>query len=154
MGTLHPFVFTCPRTASPAGYQRDDHGRLRCLRTVHHPPAEFRPHRPQQRDAAGHQGSRPHRFCERGGGIRPRSYLAPSRGCAANRGERAREAELERGAVYVRYGIYAISPATLYDYFVEKIPPLVYASPAGCMSILMAKCCATSGKSATCPLAT
>ena len=46
-------------------------------------------------------------------------------------GERAREAELERGAVYVRYGIYAISIATLYDYFVEKIPPLVYASPGG-----------------------
>ncbi len=46
-------------------------------------------------------------------------------------GERARDAELERGAVYVRYGIFAISPATLYDYFVEKIPPLVYASPGG-----------------------
>src|SRR5512136_522200 len=46
-------------------------------------------------------------------------------------GERARDAELERGAVYVRYGIYAISPATLYDYFVEHIPPLVYASPGG-----------------------
>ena len=46
-------------------------------------------------------------------------------------GERAREAELERGAVYIRYGIYAISPSTLYDYFVEKIPPLVYASPGG-----------------------
>ena len=46
-------------------------------------------------------------------------------------GERAREAELERGAVYVRLGIYAISVATLYDYFVEKIPPLVYASPGG-----------------------
>ncbi len=46
-------------------------------------------------------------------------------------GERAREAELERGAVYVRYGIYAISVSTLYDYFVEKIPPLVYASPGG-----------------------
>jgi putative transcriptional regulator len=46
-------------------------------------------------------------------------------------GERAREAELERGAVYVRYGIFAISPSTLYDYFVEKIPPLVYASPGG-----------------------
>jgi putative transcriptional regulator len=46
-------------------------------------------------------------------------------------GERAREAELERGAVYVRYGIFAISIATLYDYFVEKIPPLVYASPGG-----------------------
>ena len=46
-------------------------------------------------------------------------------------GERARDAELERGAVYVRYGIYAISPATLYDYFVEQVPPLVYASPGG-----------------------
>jgi putative transcriptional regulator len=46
-------------------------------------------------------------------------------------GERARDAELERGAVYIRYGIYAVSPATLYDYFVEKIPPLVYASPGG-----------------------
>jgi len=46
-------------------------------------------------------------------------------------GERAREAELERGAVYVRYGIYAISVSTMYDYFVEKIPPLIYASPGG-----------------------
>lgn len=46
-------------------------------------------------------------------------------------GERARDAVLERGAVYIRYGIYAVSVATLYDYFVEKIPPLVYASPGG-----------------------
>jgi putative transcriptional regulator len=46
-------------------------------------------------------------------------------------GERARDAELERGAVYIRYGIYAVSVATLYDYFVEKVPPLVYASPGG-----------------------
>jgi putative transcriptional regulator len=46
-------------------------------------------------------------------------------------GERARDSELERGAVYLRYGIYAISIATLYDYFVEGIPPLVYASPGG-----------------------
>jgi putative transcriptional regulator len=46
-------------------------------------------------------------------------------------GERARDAELERGAVYLRYGIYAISVATLYDAFVEKVPPLVYASPGG-----------------------
>ena len=46
-------------------------------------------------------------------------------------GERARDSELERGAVYIRYGIYAISVATLYDYFVEKVPPLVYASPGG-----------------------
>lgn len=46
-------------------------------------------------------------------------------------GERARDSELERGAVYVRYGIYAINVSTLYDAFVEKIPPLVYASPGG-----------------------
>jgi putative transcriptional regulator len=46
-------------------------------------------------------------------------------------GERARDAELERGAVYLRYGIYAVNVATLYDFFVEKIPPLVYASPGG-----------------------
>jgi putative transcriptional regulator len=46
-------------------------------------------------------------------------------------GERARDAELERGAVYLRYGIYAVSVATLYDAFVEKVPPLVYASPGG-----------------------
>lgn len=46
-------------------------------------------------------------------------------------GERARDAELERGAVYVRYGIFAISVATLYDAFVEGVPPLVYASPGG-----------------------
>lgn len=46
-------------------------------------------------------------------------------------GERARDAELERGAVYIRYGIYAISVPTLYDAFVEGIPPLVYASPGG-----------------------
>lgn len=46
-------------------------------------------------------------------------------------GERARDAELERGTVYVRYGIYAISPATLYDFLVEGVPPLIYAHPGG-----------------------
>ncbi len=46
-------------------------------------------------------------------------------------GERARDADLERGAVYLRYGIYAISVATLHDYLVEGIPPLIYASPGG-----------------------
>ena len=46
-------------------------------------------------------------------------------------GERARDSELERGAVYIRYGIYAMGIATLYDYIVEGIPPLVYASPGG-----------------------
>lgn len=46
-------------------------------------------------------------------------------------GERARDADLERGTVYVRYGIYAISPATLYDFLVERVPPLIYAQPGG-----------------------
>ncbi|MDI6718991.1 MAG: transcriptional regulator [Methanomicrobiales archaeon] len=46
-------------------------------------------------------------------------------------GERARDAVLERGAVYIRHGIFAINAATLYDYFVDNIPPLIYASPGG-----------------------
>ncbi len=46
-------------------------------------------------------------------------------------GERGRDAELERGAVYLRYGIAAVNPETLYDYMVEGVPPLVYASPGG-----------------------
>ncbi len=46
-------------------------------------------------------------------------------------GERGRDTELERGAVYLRYGIAAVHPETLYDYFVENVPPLVYASPGG-----------------------
>jgi putative transcriptional regulator len=53
------------------------------------------------------------------------------KGSAIIIGERARDAELERGAVYLRYGIYAISVSTLYDYVVEGIPPLIYASPGG-----------------------
>ncbi|HDR72312.1 MAG TPA: transcriptional regulator, partial [Methanoculleus sp.] len=46
-------------------------------------------------------------------------------------GERTRDAELERGAVYLRNGINAMNVATLYDDLVEGIPPLVYASPGG-----------------------
>ena len=46
-------------------------------------------------------------------------------------GERTRDADLQRGAVYVRYGIYAISIPTLSDFLVEGIPPLVYVSPGG-----------------------
>lgn len=46
-------------------------------------------------------------------------------------GDRARDTELARGAVYLRYGIYSISVSTLYDAFVEGVPPLVYASPGG-----------------------
>jgi putative transcriptional regulator len=46
-------------------------------------------------------------------------------------GARTRDSELERGAVYIRYGINAMNISTLYDYLVEDIPPLVYASPGG-----------------------
>jgi putative transcriptional regulator len=46
-------------------------------------------------------------------------------------GERARDADLERGVVYIRYGLFALSPETLYDYFVEGLSPMVYASPGG-----------------------
>jgi len=46
-------------------------------------------------------------------------------------GERTRDAEIERGAVYLRNGINAMNIATLYDCLVEKVPPLVYASPGG-----------------------
>lgn len=46
-------------------------------------------------------------------------------------GERARDTELERGAIYLRYGIVAVNVSTLYDYLVDRVPPLVYASPGG-----------------------
>ncbi|HJJ90385.1 MAG TPA: transcriptional regulator [Methanocorpusculum sp.] len=46
-------------------------------------------------------------------------------------GERARTIPLERGAIYLRYDIAAISPATLYDYLIDGVLPLVYASPGG-----------------------
>ncbi len=46
-------------------------------------------------------------------------------------GERSRDAELERGAIYGRYGIKAMSVSTLHDFVGEGIPPLVYASPGG-----------------------
>ncbi|MCP1661575.1 MAG: transcriptional regulator [Methanocalculus sp. MSAO_Arc1] len=46
-------------------------------------------------------------------------------------GERARDAPLERSCVYLRYGLFAVAPSTLYDFLVERVPPLVYASPGG-----------------------
>jgi len=46
-------------------------------------------------------------------------------------GEKARDSELERGAVYLRYGIVATNVMTLYDCLVEDVPPLVYAQPGG-----------------------
>ena len=46
-------------------------------------------------------------------------------------GERTRDADLQRGAVYVRYGIYALSLPTLSDFLMDGNPPLVYVSPGG-----------------------
>ncbi len=46
-------------------------------------------------------------------------------------GEKARNRALEEGAVYVRYGIPAVNIETLFDFFVNQLPPLVYAAPGG-----------------------
>lgn len=46
-------------------------------------------------------------------------------------GEKARDQPLETGVAYQRYGIPAINLGTLYDFFYEGIPPLVYAAPGG-----------------------
>ncbi len=46
-------------------------------------------------------------------------------------GEKARNRALEEGAVYLRYGIPAVNVATLFDFFVNELPPLVYAAPGG-----------------------
>ncbi len=46
-------------------------------------------------------------------------------------GERARDSELERGAVYIRHGIVATNAKTLYDFLVDEVPPLVFAQPGG-----------------------
>jgi putative transcriptional regulator len=34
--------------------------------------------------------------------------------------------------VYLRYGIPCVNIETLHDYFLEEVPPLVYAAPGGC----------------------
>ncbi|MGZ4863296.1 MAG: transcriptional regulator [Halobacteriota archaeon] len=46
-------------------------------------------------------------------------------------GEKARNHELQAGAVYVRYGIPAVNVDTLSDFFVDELPPLIYAAPGG-----------------------
>ncbi|MBN1431309.1 MAG: transcriptional regulator [Methanomicrobiaceae archaeon] len=46
-------------------------------------------------------------------------------------GDKARESELERGAVYIRHGIIATNSKTLYDFLVDDVPPLVFAQPGG-----------------------
>ncbi|OPY26997.1 MAG: hypothetical protein A4E28_02224 [Methanocella sp. PtaU1.Bin125] len=46
-------------------------------------------------------------------------------------GEHTNDHPLENGAVYLRYGIPCINIETLHDYFIEEVPPLVYAAPGG-----------------------
>lgn len=46
-------------------------------------------------------------------------------------GEKTRDHSLEGGVVYFRYGIPAINISTMQDYFVEEMPPLIYAEHGG-----------------------
>lgn len=46
-------------------------------------------------------------------------------------GEKARDHYLDRGAVYWRYGVPSINIETLFDFFVDDVPPLIYAAPGG-----------------------
>jgi putative transcriptional regulator len=46
-------------------------------------------------------------------------------------GAKTRDQLLEDNVVYMRYDIPAINVQTLYDYFIENVPPLVSASPGG-----------------------
>ncbi|HII60768.1 transcriptional regulator [Pyrococcus horikoshii] len=46
-------------------------------------------------------------------------------------GLRSKNAELEDGVVYERFGIYAITPGTLYSMFAEGEPPLIIAERGG-----------------------
>ncbi|WP_340819847.1 transcriptional regulator [Methanolobus sp. WCC4] len=46
-------------------------------------------------------------------------------------GAKTRDQMLEDSVVYMRYDIPAVNVQTLYDYFVEDVPPLVSAAPGG-----------------------
>ncbi len=46
-------------------------------------------------------------------------------------GEKTRDHSLEGGVVYFRYGIPAININTMQDYFIEEMPPLIYAEHGG-----------------------
>ncbi|MFB6129035.1 MAG: transcriptional regulator [Halorhabdus sp.] len=46
-------------------------------------------------------------------------------------GLRTRDEELKPGVVYFRHGVPVFSPDTAMDYFVEGVPPLIYAAPGG-----------------------
>jgi putative transcriptional regulator len=46
-------------------------------------------------------------------------------------GLRTRNEELKPGVVYFRHGVPVFSPDTTMDYFIEEVPPLIYAAPGG-----------------------
>lgn len=46
-------------------------------------------------------------------------------------GEKTRDHSLETGVVYFRYGVPAFDIRTMQDYFVEDLPPLIYAEHGG-----------------------
>ncbi len=46
-------------------------------------------------------------------------------------GSKSRDQTLADGVTYFRYGIPSINPGTLYDCFIEGVPPLVHAAPGG-----------------------
>ncbi len=52
-------------------------------------------------------------------------------GTAVLVGAKTRDQMLEDSVVYMRYDIPAVNVQTLYDYFVEDVPPLVSAAPGG-----------------------
>lgn len=46
-------------------------------------------------------------------------------------GEKTRDHSLETGVVYFRYGVPAFDINTMQDYFIEELPPLIYAEHGG-----------------------
>lgn len=46
-------------------------------------------------------------------------------------GLRTRDENLKPGVVYFRHGVPVLSPDTAMDFFVEEVPPLIYAAPGG-----------------------
>lgn len=46
-------------------------------------------------------------------------------------GEKTRDHSLETGVVYFRYGVPAFDINTMQDYFIEDVPPLIYAEHGG-----------------------
>ncbi|MFB6298766.1 MAG: transcriptional regulator [Halobacteriales archaeon] len=46
-------------------------------------------------------------------------------------GLRTRDKELDPGVVYFRHGVPVLSPDTAFNFFIEDLPPLIYAAPGG-----------------------